>query len=235
MYEGIVDQILESMLRGDLKPNDKLPSEKEMADMLGVSRVTVREAILSLEQYGVIEVRQGSMGGAYIREIDLNAVAGQIVNALRMTNVTFPHLAEARAVIEEIIITRMIATHVSKKNLENLEKTVTKAENHYKKNENKERLLTNFKFHTLIAEMTGNPIIILMHKLIVDLSLDFYENVKPTRPMIEKTHNDHRKVVKLLRQEKFQEAGHLCSNHIREVSQQIVAKSKRQSLLKSTL
>ncbi len=64
MFEVIVDQVFEAMLRGDLKPNDKLPSEKELGQIFGVSRVTVREAIRSLEQFGAIEVRQGSMGGA---------------------------------------------------------------------------------------------------------------------------------------------------------------------------
>lgn len=234
MYEVIVDQILESILRGDLKPNDKLPSEKELGDTLGVSRVTVREAILSLEQYGIVEVRQGSTGGAYIKEIDLAAVARQMVNALKMTNLTFPQLAEARAVIEEAVMTRMLASRIDANQLGSLENTIKKAEAHYKNGENKQRLLANFSFHTKLAEMTANPIIILMHKLIVDLSLGFYEDVEPTQQMIEKTIADHYKVVELLREGKFQEAANHCSSHIRKVSGQIVEKSKKQSLLKGS-
>ncbi len=234
MYEEIADQIVEGILRGDLKPRDKLPSEKALSDIFGVSRVTIREAILSLEQQGVVEVRQGSRGGAYIREMDLDTVVRQIRSAMRMTNLTFPHLAAARAVLEEAALTRMMPAKLGEDEILRLEKTVDKAEAHYRNGEQKERLLTNFQFHTLIVEMTRNPILVLMHKLIVDLSFAFFESVKPTPPMIENTIEGHRKIVFLLKEGRFDEAGSLCREHIQGVSRRIVEKSKRQSPLKAT-
>jgi len=233
MYEEIADQIVEGVLRGDLKPRDKLPSEMALSEIFGVSRVTVREAILSLEQQGVVEVRQGSRGGAYIREMDLDAVVRQIRSAMRMTNLTFPHLASARAVLEEAALTRMMPAKLGEGDILQLEKTVEKAEAHYRNGERKERLLANFQFHTRIVEMTRNPILVLMHKLIVDLSLAFFESVEPTPAMIENTIDGHRKIVSLLKEGRFDEAGTLCREHIQEVSRRIVEKSKRQSPLKT--
>ena len=52
IYERIVDQILQSILSDELKPNDKLPSEKELGKIFGVSRGTIREAIRSLGLMG---------------------------------------------------------------------------------------------------------------------------------------------------------------------------------------
>lgn len=232
MYENILNQVLEAIFRGDLKPKDKLPSENELTKIFGVSRVTVREALRALEQLGVVEVRQGSLGGAYIREMDLDTVVGQIGNALRMTNVTFRHLADARANLEEIILRKSIPSKMDDKDFWRLENNIAAAESHFKENRNRERLLANFEFHTMIAEMTGNPIIILMHKLIVDLSFYFFENVKPSVSMIQKTFEDHKEIVDLLKQGEFEKASYICSRHIQEVSARIVEKSKQQSLLK---
>lgn len=232
IYKDILNQILEAIFRGDLKPKDKLPSENELTQIFGVSRVAVREAIRALEQYGIIEVRQGSLGVAYIKEMDLDTVVGQIGNALRMTNVTFQHLADARATLEEIILSKSIPSKMDDKDFLRLENTIATAKSHFKENRSRERLLANFEFHTMIAEMTGNPIIILMHKLIVDLSFYFFENVEPSVPMIQKTFEDHNKIVKLLKQGEFKKASYICSQHIQEVSARIVEKSKQQSLLK---
>lgn len=232
MYESIVNQVLEALLRGDLRPHDKLPSEKELATIFGVSRVTVREAIRSMEQFGVIEVRQGSRGGAYIKEMDLDSVVEQIGNALRMTSINFQNLAEARATLEEIIVRRLIPSKIKKKDFDRLQENVAEAEQKFKENKERERLLENFRFHTILAEITDNPIIILMHKLIVDLSLSFFENVKPSNAMIQKTIGYHREVVALLKEKQFEKASEMCSHHIQEVSKRIVEKSKKQSLLK---
>ncbi len=232
MYEEIAEQIVEGILRGDLKSGDKLPSEKGLSELFGVSRVTVREAILSLEQQGLVEVRQGSRGGAYIKEMDLDAVVRQVSSAMRMTNVTFPHLAEARALLEEAALKRMMPKALERRDLEALDRNVDEAQAHFENGEHKERLITNFRFHTLIMERTDNPILILMHKLIVDLSLGFFENVVPTQTMIQNTLEEHRKVVDLLRRKQYDEAGELLRDHIRSVSRRIVAKSKRQSLLR---
>jgi len=231
MYEEIVNQILESIMRGDLKPKDKLPSENQLCQTFGVSRVTVREAIRSLEQYGVIEVRQGSMGGAYIREMDMDIVLDQVKNALRMTNVSLQQLTEARIALEEMILARLIPLKKSDGDFSNLEKNITAAESHYRNKRNEERLNANFEFHTKLAEMTENPVIILMHKIITDLLLQFFKNVKPSSTMIEKTFINHREMVELLKKSEFSTAATLCSRNIREVHERIAEKSKRQSLI----
>jgi GntR family transcriptional regulator, transcriptional repressor for pyruvate dehydrogenase complex len=235
MYENIVNQVLEAIFRGDLQPDDKLPSEKELGEIFGVSRVTVREAVRSLEQFGVIGVRQGSLGGAYVRKMDLNAVVSQIGNALKMTNVTFPHLAKARASLEREILSELIPSKITQEDCDRLARNIDRAEAHFLENESSKRLRTNFGFHTMLAEITENPIIILMHKVIVDLSVSFFENVEASKPMVKKTLGQHRQIVELLRQKKFEEAGNFCFQHIEGVSATIVEKSKKQSLLVSRM
>lgn len=65
--EEIVEQIKKLIARGDLKPGERIPSERDLAVMLGVSRPSVREAIMMLEAMGFVEARQG--GGTFVRAL----------------------------------------------------------------------------------------------------------------------------------------------------------------------
>ena len=74
--EEIVNQIKQLISKGELKPGDRIPSERELATMLGVSRPSVREAIMVLEAMGFVESRQG--GGTYVTAL----TEGSIMNPL---------------------------------------------------------------------------------------------------------------------------------------------------------
>lgn len=65
--EEIVSQIKQLISKGELKPGDRIPSERELATMLGVSRPSVREAIMVLEAMEFVESRQG--GGTYVKTL----------------------------------------------------------------------------------------------------------------------------------------------------------------------
>lgn len=65
VYEQIAEQITQLIRARDLRPGDRLPPERELAQQLGVSRPSVREAMIALETAGMIEVRTGS--GTYVR------------------------------------------------------------------------------------------------------------------------------------------------------------------------
>jgi GntR family transcriptional regulator, transcriptional repressor for pyruvate dehydrogenase complex len=231
MYEAITSQVMEAILRGDLTPNDKLPSEKELVEIFGVSRVTVREAIRSLEQMGIVEVRQGSNGGAFIREVDMDAILAQIANALRMTNLTIKQLSEVRAALESSTIFLYLPKVVTSSHCEALLANIEKAETFARKNNFSKRLETNFNFHSMLINLAENPLLSLMHKLVVDLSLPLFENVQPSQEMFSKTFGNHREIVEALKQSDFAHAASVCANHILDVGTRISQKSKQQAKL----
>lgn len=230
MYQKIVDQIFESIISGELKVKDKLPSEKELGKIFGVSRVTIREAIRSLEQSGVIEVRQGSQGGAYIKEINLDSVAEQMKNALKMANVNFYQLAEARAFLEEMILLKFESWDKNKKKISELQKSVGRAEQYFKKGQTQIRSEANADFHKKIAHMTGNPILILMHELISNLLVDFFKRAKPSDAITIKTLEEHKEIIHLLQAGNCEKAAQLCSRHLRNSTLMIAKKYRRQSI-----
>jgi Transcriptional regulators len=67
LYESVIDQIMDLVKRSELKPGDKLPPERELAEKLSISRNSLREAFRVLESRGLIKSKAG--GGRYIREI----------------------------------------------------------------------------------------------------------------------------------------------------------------------
>src|SRR6266704_7131581 len=79
VYEEVAKQ-LERLILKKLQPGDKLPAERELAEMFGVSRSSIRDAIRSLELVGLVEPRQGA--GTVVCEISANAVASPLTNAI---------------------------------------------------------------------------------------------------------------------------------------------------------
>lgn len=72
-YELVLDQIRRVIFLGRFLPGDKLPAERELAVLFGVSRTSVREAIRVLEGQGLVEVKRGATGGIMVRNSDLIA------------------------------------------------------------------------------------------------------------------------------------------------------------------
>ncbi|WP_305043411.1 FadR/GntR family transcriptional regulator [Geoalkalibacter sp.] len=96
--EEIVEQIKALISSGDLKPGEKIPSERELAVMLGVSRPSVREAIMVLDAMGLVEARQG--GGTYVRSLT-SAALNDPLTALVEENPQLLHsLVEVRMGLE---------------------------------------------------------------------------------------------------------------------------------------
>ncbi|MCF6178799.1 MAG: FadR family transcriptional regulator [Geopsychrobacter sp.] len=78
LSEEIVTQIKNLIANGDLKPGERIPSERELAAFLGVSRPSVREAIMVLEAMGFLESRQG--GGTFVRSLTERSIADPLAS-----------------------------------------------------------------------------------------------------------------------------------------------------------
>lgn len=98
IYEQIVDQIAQLVAEGQLKPGDRLPSERELVERFKVSRASIREAISALEMMGLIEVRSGE--GTYIRQVNIDSVVAPLAWMLFIEKDTDLELYEARKILE---------------------------------------------------------------------------------------------------------------------------------------
>ncbi|TMF06477.1 MAG: FadR family transcriptional regulator [Chloroflexi bacterium] len=96
----VIAQIRRAILSGQFRPGDRLPTERDMAQQFGVSRVTVRDALRALEANGLIRVKVGGQGGPYVSEPDIALLSDSIGTHLHLRGTTFEELAEARQALE---------------------------------------------------------------------------------------------------------------------------------------
>ena len=83
-FEEVCDQIRQAILSGRLEAGDKLPSERELATTLDVSRATIREAFRTLEIAGVLSLRKGVNGGAVVMQGDARPITQTISDLLSL-------------------------------------------------------------------------------------------------------------------------------------------------------
>src|SRR4051794_9677441 len=97
---SIADQIRQAIVTGRLEQGQRLPPERELAEQFGVSRVTVRDALRALEAMGLIEVRVGARGGAFVT-VPTGSIVGQTMSDMMMMSAVTPEdIVEARLVVE---------------------------------------------------------------------------------------------------------------------------------------
>jgi GntR family transcriptional repressor for pyruvate dehydrogenase complex len=97
---AIADQIRNAILTGRVKAGERLSPERELAEQFGVSRVTVRDALRSIEAMGLIEVKVGARGGAFVTAPTGSKVAQSMSDMMVMSATTPEDIVEARLIVE---------------------------------------------------------------------------------------------------------------------------------------
>lgn len=121
LYEEIVKQLIHLINKGSLKPGDRLPTERELALQLKVSRTAIREALRSLELMGFIDSRVG--GGTFIKQITLDNVIDPFSNILVKDKKLIMELIEVRQLLESEIA-RLAARKINAEKAGAIEKTL---------------------------------------------------------------------------------------------------------------
>jgi GntR family transcriptional repressor for pyruvate dehydrogenase complex len=98
--DDVVEQIRDAILSGQLKSGDRLPNERDLCVVFGVSRATLREGLRTLEALGAIEIRPGAAGGIFAAEPQGDQVGAALESLLRFRHVTAQELAEFRTSFE---------------------------------------------------------------------------------------------------------------------------------------
>lgn len=170
VYEKIVEQIRGLIENGTLKPNDRLPSERELAQELGCSRTSLREACRVLESEGLIVSKAG--GGRFVQEVDQRLTLTYQVNPVDLLERTaVMHFLEAREALEPKIV-----EHASERATE---EDIVKIENALQAMKEKlkypeEKVEADSNFHLALAEATHNFVFVSM----MEMNLHLYRQVR---------------------------------------------------------
>lgn len=152
--ERVMESLTEYLFAGGTAPGEKLPSERQLAEMMNVPRSAVREALQSLKLIGAIDIRQGS--GAYLRPGSSELLPKAIQWGLFLGETKVSDLVEARHEIE-IITAGLAAQHCSDEELEALERILAKMRNTLEGGD--EYVDIDLEFHRTIAEAARNGVL----------------------------------------------------------------------------
>src|SRR5271157_2933100 len=123
----IVEEIWKMILEGKLKPGDRLPPEFKLVERFQVSKVTLREALQTLETYGHITRKRGPGGGSIVLDIAPTMGISMLANYMSLSNLSIEHLMEARLLIEPAIA-EAAARHITISGVEKLTRLLEKHE-----------------------------------------------------------------------------------------------------------
>lgn len=177
-FDGISHQIREAMASGTLKPGSRLPAERTLAAQFGVSRNTVREALRSLENSGVLQLRRGAHAGAYVRESSGLGVATGLLDMYKLGGLTPQQLTEARILVETAIV-RAACANATAEDIAALRDNLAQAVAFDREQKVAERVAANLEFHRLVARATHNPLLVTLMEAILGVMHTFVRSLGP--------------------------------------------------------
>jgi len=175
-FEEIAEQIRASLSQKTLRVGDRLPAERQLAGQFHVSRNTLREALRSLEIAGLLELKKGATGGAFIREGGGGAAVAGLADLYHMGTIRPQHLTEARILIGTEVA-RLACARRTKDDLAALERNVEAAEAATAAGDVDRRAQINYEFHRLLARAAKNPVLIILTDAMMEMTRHFVESV----------------------------------------------------------
>ncbi|MEW6334211.1 MAG: FadR/GntR family transcriptional regulator [Thermodesulfobacteriota bacterium] len=216
MSQAIVDQIKEAIFQKKIKIGEKLPPERQLIEQFQTSRVTVREALKNLENSGIVEIRRGTLGGAFVRNPDVKFVSGFLQDMFSMGRISVRDLTEARMAVEPYAV-KMAAERIGDDSLIQIRQNIDETGDCLKGRHTADARLLTLEYHRLIAQASGNPVIFFM----VDSIMDIMENNVPTigipAESIENTLHHHEAIFGALVKRDPDRAQALMLRHIQEI------------------
>jgi DNA-binding FadR family transcriptional regulator len=179
IFQEVANQLRRTISEGRLKPGNKLPPERELAQMFGVSRNTMREALRALELSGLIELRLGSTGGAFVLPGSSNAVVNGMRDLYFLGAISPEDLTDARISVSAAVL-RMACERITEEDLAALEANIAAAERAHRSGDFDERTRHHQAFHVLLARATRNPILIATTEGIMEVTRQFVNAIGPT-------------------------------------------------------
>ncbi len=177
-HEDITLYLRELILGGQLKPGDKLPAERELAEQLGVGRHTLREGLRRLEATGLLEVKRGKFGGTFVRSGQLEGISGRITDMLKMGNVSYTSVIEARIHFSEVVV-RVACERHTQEDAEALVRNIEEAESLFAARRLVEKTEKNIEFHDLLAQATKNPTLVILMQSLTSMARYFARAIGP--------------------------------------------------------
>lgn len=212
--EEISGRLKDSIFNGQYKPGDKLPYEGELCEIFGVGRSVVREALRSLEHSGLIAVKRGSGGGAFVQKISSQNLSETFEGIISLDEISMDELIEARLAVQNAILPLII----ERIQLEDIEALEVHLEESRKKIEKGGLEPVNLEFHMLLTKSCRNQLLLKINQALLNVlsrkAASYSTNAQRKLRVLE----GHQKLLDLLKGKKFDEFKEQMDAHIKGAS-----------------
>jgi GntR family transcriptional regulator, transcriptional repressor for pyruvate dehydrogenase complex len=222
LHEPVADQIRQAIFSGLIVTGHKLPPEREMAEHFQTSRVALREALRALEKEGLITIKRGAGGGAFVADFDnaLNALAESLNTVVRLGSAKSAHLTEMRSILEPEI-TRLATLRATPEDISAIEAVVLAQEHELEGGELSRKL--DMEFHRCVAEAAHNPVMNIVVNAVNQSIRDSILRSKRTEEMRKRVVNYHRNIFEAVQSGNADLAKRVMNSHVVDVQCHIEA------------
>ena len=210
--EMVARRILDMVKAGSLKPGDQLPTERDLAQSLNVSRPSVREAIRGLAILGVVHTVQG--GGAYISDLDAEALLGPIQFFLSLQDLNVTELYDARSLIESDVA-RRAAVNMDGPSLARLQ-AILETQKDCLDDPDAFRA-SDYAFHEIIWIGSGNAFLKRIGESLNVIGLEFRKRASESPAVLRQSYADHKVLVAALKARDADAAAKAAEQHMQNV------------------
>jgi GntR family transcriptional regulator, transcriptional repressor for pyruvate dehydrogenase complex len=220
-FEEICQRIREQLALGVLKPGDKLPPERDLAQQLGVSRNVLREALRSLEMAGVLRLQKGVKGGAFIREGDTSRMNGVMQDMLSLGTISVRELSEARIHVIDLVV-RLTCANARQADFQALEANIERTELATREGRLLDRVECSREFYKLLASATGNKVIAMIVDSVTEIHMRFvYAKAASSGVAMPRLVEKRRQFLSTLRARNVSAATRLMRAHLESVQRML--------------
>ncbi|HEX7593498.1 MAG TPA: FadR/GntR family transcriptional regulator [Anaerolineae bacterium] len=210
--QDIVQQIKTKIFAGHLTPGDHLPSEKELAEQFGLSRITVRDALRILESQGLVSIKVGAGGGAFVSDPSNQSSSELLTDLLRLQRASTRELVEARLVIETSLVT-FASERATAADLAAMQKAIDAAragsaagDPHFTPH--------SVEFHIALAKAAQNQVLLFTINSFRTLFYETLEKLLPDDLMAQRAIADHQKMFDAVAAHDAERARQLMRDHL---------------------
>lgn len=210
--EQAIRQIRELVTSGRLMPGHKLPSERILSDMLGVSRPSLREAIRALGAMGILEIRQGS--GTYVSSLSAELLTHPLSLVLATNERSLQGLFEVRLMLE-VGAARSAAGSISDEELNQLATLDRESRDHI--SELHRFVDDDIAFHHVIHEASGNAVLSALMESVSILGKGSRLLTARREDVRERTCREHLEIYEALRRHDADASAAAMASHLEHV------------------
>ena len=214
--EKIVKSLLSLIKEKQLLPGDKLPPERELAELMHVGRPALREALRALSIMNVVEVRPGS--GTYVTTLQPEQLIAHLDFVFALDEPSILHLFDTRKTLELRTVT-LAAQCISAEEIAELESCLAEMKAAAADPESRESL--DRKFHRLIAIASGNPFLARIVRIVNRLGIQYRHQADKFPGATAEAASDHQAIIDALKSRDPKTAHQMMLQHLEHAEQNL--------------